>query len=163
MSTKAAKTATETMTEAFAPAAEAFKTLQSKMEVPEAAREFVKKAADTAQTTAADLHQNAEKLTPTLETAVTNGVAETAKIARTVQGVVFADVTAYFANLTKIASAKSLNEAVQIQADYFRAQGELAVSRTKSTTEYVTKMVADNAKTAQENLSKVVPFGKKAA
>ncbi len=44
MSTKAAKTATETMTEVFAPATEAFKTLQSKMEVPEAAREFVKKA-----------------------------------------------------------------------------------------------------------------------
>ena len=36
-----------------------------------------------------------------------------------------------------------------------RARGEVFVSRAKSTAEYVGKLVADGAKTAQDNLSKV--------
>jgi hypothetical protein len=36
-----------------------------------------------------------------------------------------------------------------------RARGELFVSRAKATTEYLGKLVADSAKTAQDNFSKV--------
>ena len=36
-----------------------------------------------------------------------------------------------------------------------RARGEVFVSRAKSTAEYLGKLVADGAKTAQDNLSKV--------
>ena len=36
-----------------------------------------------------------------------------------------------------------------------RARGEVFVSRAKSTTEYLGKLVADGAKTAQDNFSKV--------
>ena len=44
----------ETVKEAFAPVTEALKNLQN-MEVPEAAREFVKKTASTAKERAADV------------------------------------------------------------------------------------------------------------
>ena len=43
----------DSVKEAFAPMTEAFKNLQT-MEVPEAAREFVKKTANTAKDRAAD-------------------------------------------------------------------------------------------------------------
>jgi hypothetical protein len=36
-----------------------------------------------------------------------------------------------------------------------RARGELFVSRAKSASEYLGKLVADGAKTAQDNFSKV--------
>jgi hypothetical protein len=36
-----------------------------------------------------------------------------------------------------------------------RARGELFVSRAKSTSEYLGKLLADGAKTAQDNFSKV--------
>ena len=69
-----------TVKEAFAPVTEAFTKLQN-MEVPEAAREFVKKQAETDKVRAADMHAGSEKVTSAIETAVAGSVSEAAKIA----------------------------------------------------------------------------------
>jgi phasin len=142
------------MKEAFAPVTDAMKNFQA-MEVPEAAREFVKKTAGTAKERAADLHAGSEKVTAAIETAVAGSVSEAAKITRNIQQALYQDAEAFFAGIDKLASAKSINEAVQIQSDMVRSRGEVLVSRAKSTTEYLGKLVADGAKTAQDNLSKV--------
>jgi phasin len=139
---------------AFAPVTDAFKNLQN-MEVPEAAREFVKKTAGTAKERAADLHAGSEKVTAAIETAVTGSVSEVAKISRNIQDAIYQDAEAFFAGIDRLASAKSLNEAVQIQSDMLRARGEVFVSRAKASTEYLGKLVADGAKTAQDNFAKV--------
>jgi phasin len=140
--------------EAFAPVSEAFKNLQN-LEVPEVAREFVKKTANTAKERAADLHAGSEKMTTAIETAVAGSVSEAANISRSIQQAIYQDAEAFFAGIGKLASAKSLNEAVQIQSDMVRARGEVFVSRAKSTTEYLGKLVADGAKNAQDNFAKV--------
>ena len=137
--------------DAFAPVTDAFKNL----EVPEAAREFVKKSANTAKERAADLHAGSEKVTAAIETAVAGSVSEAAKISRTIQHAIYQDAEAFFAGIDKLASAKSFNEAVQIQSDMVRTSGEVFASRAKSTTEYLGKLIADGAKTAQDNFSKV--------
>ncbi len=137
--------------DAFAPVTDAFKNL----EVPEAARDFVKKTANTAKERAADLHAGSEKVTDVIESTVAGSVSEAAKISRTIQQAIYQDAEAFFAGIDKLASAKSLNEAVQIQSDMVRARGEVFMSRAKSTTEYFGKLVADGAKTAQNNFSKV--------
>src|SRR3954464_9787161 len=139
-----------TVKEAFAPVTEAFTKLQN-MEVPEAAREFVKKQADAAKGRAADFHAGSERVTDAIETAVSGSVSEAAKISRNIQQAMFQDAEAFFAGIDQLASAKSLNEAVQIQSDMVRARGEVLVSRAKSTTEYLGKLIADGAKTAQDN------------
>jgi phasin len=144
----------DTVKEAFAPVTEAFTKLQN-MEVPEAARDFVKKQAETAKVRAADLHAGSEKVTAAIETAVADGVTEAAKISRNIQQALYQDAEAFFAGIDKLASAKSINEAVQIQSDLARAQGEVVVSRAKSTAEYLGKLVANGAKTAQDNFAKV--------
>ena len=133
--------------EAFAPVTDAFKNLQN-MEVPEATRDFVKRAAGTAKDKAAEIHAGS--------------VSEAAKISRNIQQAFYQDTEAFFAGIDKLASAKSINEAVQIQSDLVRERGELLVSRAKSSTEYLGKLVADSAKTAQDNFSKVASFGKNA-
>jgi phasin len=143
-----------TFKDAFAPVTEAFKNFQN-MEVPEAARDFVKKQAETAKVRAADIYAGSEKATAAIETAVTGSVNEVAKISRNIQQAIYQDAEAFFAGIDKLASAKSLNEAVQIQSDMVRARGEVLVSRAKSTTEYLGKLVADGAKTAQDNFSKI--------
>src|SRR5499433_2348767 len=143
-----------TVKEAFAPVTEAFTKLQN-MQVPEAAREFVKKSANTAKERAADVYAGSEKVTAAIETAVADGVTEAAKISRNIQQAMYQDAEAFFAGIDKLASAKSINEAVQIQSDLARARGEVFVSRAKSTTEYLGKLVANGAKTAQDNLAKV--------
>jgi phasin len=140
--------------EAFAPVTEALKSFQN-LEVPEAAREFVRKTAGTAKERAADFYAGSEKATDVIETAVAGSVSEAAKISRNIQQAIYQDTEAFFAGIDKLASAKSFNEAVQIQSDMLRARGEVLVSRAKSTTEYFGKLVADGAKTAQDNFSKV--------
>src|ERR1700693_3180817 len=143
-----------TVKEAFAPVTEAFTKLQN-LEVPEAAREFVKKTAGTAKERAADLYAGSEKATDAIETAVAGSVSEAAKISRNIQQAIYQDAEAFFAGIDKLASAKSLNEAVQIQSDMLRARGEVLVSRAKASTEYLGKLVADGAKSAQDNFAKV--------
>ena len=140
--------------QAFAPVTEAFKNLQN-AEVPEAAREWVKKTANTAKERAAEAYAGSEKVTDVLETAAADSVSEVAKISRNIQQALYQDAEAFFAGIDKLASAKSINEAVQIQSDLARAQGEVVVSRAKSTAEYLGKLVANGAKTAQDNFTKV--------
>src|ERR1700741_3929077 len=143
-----------TVKEAFAPVTEAFKNFQN-MEVPEAAREFVKKTAGTAKERAADFYAGSEKATDVIETAVAGSVSEAAKISRNIQQAIYQDTEAFFAGIDELASAKSLNEAVQIQSDMLRARGEVLVSRAKASTEYLGKLVADGARNAQDNFAKV--------
>jgi phasin len=139
--------------DAFAPVTEALKNLQN-LEVPEAAREFVKRTTSTAKERAADAYAGSEKVTAALETAVTDSVSEAAKISRNIQEAIYQDTTAFLAGIDQLASAKSFNEAVQIQSDLARARGEVFVSRAKSTSEYLGKLVANGAKTVQDNLAK---------
>jgi phasin len=143
-----------TFKDAFAPVTEAFKNLQN-MEVPEAARDFVKKQAETAKVRAADFYAGSEKASEVIETAVTGSVSEVAKIGRNIQHAFYQDAEAFFAGVDKLASAKSINEAVQIQSDLLRAHGETLVSRAKASTEYLGKLVTEGAKSAKDNFSKV--------
>jgi phasin len=149
----------DSVKEAFAPVTEAFTKFQN-LEVPEAAREFVKQQAETAKVRAADLHVGSEKVTAAIESAVAGSVTEAAKISRNIQQAIYQDAEAFFNGIDKLASAKSLNEAVQIQSDLVRARGEVFVSRAKATTEYLGKLVAEGAKNAQDNFAKV--YGKTA-
>jgi phasin len=133
---------------------EVFKNLQN-VEVPESAREFVKRTAATAKERAAEVFAGSEKVTAAIESAAADSVSEAAKIGRNIQQAIYQDAEAFFAGLDKLASAKTLNDAVQIQSDLARERGEALISRAKSTTEYLGKLVANGAKTAQDNLAKV--------
>ena len=152
--TTESSTVFNTVKEAFAPVTEAFKNFQN-VEVPEVAREGVKKTANSAKERAADAYAGSEKVTAAIETAAADSVSEAAKISRNIQQAIYQDAEAFFAGIDKLASAKTINEAVQIQSDLVRARGEVFVSRAKSTSEYLGKLVANGAKTAQDNFSKV--------
>jgi phasin len=141
----------DSVKDAFAPVTDAFKNL----EVPEAAREFVKKSASDAKDRAADFQANSEKVTDAIETAVVGSVSEVARISRNIQQAIYQDAEAFFAGIDRLASAKSFNEAFQIQSDMVRARGEVLMSRAKSTSEYLGKLVTEGAKSAQDNFSKV--------
>ena len=144
---------TETNT-AFEGFKDAFKNIQN-LEVPEAAREFVKKTANTARDRAAEVHAGTERVTAAIENAVAESVTEAGKISRNIQQALFADAEAFFTGIDKLASAKSFSEAVEIQSSLLRAHSEVFVSRAKATTDYLGKLVADSAKSAQNSFAKV--------
>ena len=140
--------------DAFAPVTDAFKSFQN-LEVPETAREFVKKQAESAKERAADFYAGSEKATEVIKSTVTGSVNEAATISHNIQQALYQDAETFFAGVNKLASAKSINEAVQIQSDLLRAHGETLVSRAKASTEYLGKLVTEGAKTAQDNFAKV--------
>jgi phasin len=144
---------TETNT-AFEGIKDAFKNIQN-LEVPEAAREFVKKTANTAKDRAAEVFAGSERVTAAIENAVTESVTEAGKISRNIQQAIYEDAEAFFSGIDKLASAKSISEAVEIQSGLLRARGEALVSRAKATTDYLGKLAANSAKSAQDNFAKV--------
>ena len=144
---------TETNT-AFEGFKDAFKNIQN-LEVPEAAREFVKKSANTAKDRAAEVFAGSERVTAAVENAVTESVTEAGKISRNIPQAIYDDAQAFFAGIDKLASAKSVSEAVEIQSSLLRARGEVFVSRAKATADYVGKLAANGAKSAQDNFAKV--------
>ena len=144
---------TETNT-AFEGFKDAFKNIQN-LEVPEAAREFVKKTANTAKDRAAEVFAGSERVTAAVENAVTESVTEAGKISRNIQQAIYEDAEAFFSGIDKLASAKSFSEAVEIQSSLLRARGEAFVSRAKATTDYLGKLAANSAKSAQDNFAKV--------
>ena len=102
--TKQTETAFNTFKAAFAPFADAFKNVQT-ADVPEAARDFVKRAIDTAKERAADAHAGAEKVTAVIEDAAVGAVSETVKLSRNVQQAFYEDAEAFFTGIDKLASA----------------------------------------------------------
>lgn len=144
---------TETNT-AFEGFKDAFKNIQN-LEVPEAAREFVKKSANTAKDRAAEVFAGSERVTAAVENAVTESVTEAGKISRNIQQAIYEDAEAFFSSIDKLASAKSFSEAVEIQSSLLRSRGEVFVSRAKATADYVGKLAANGAKSAQDNFAKV--------
>jgi phasin len=139
--------------QAFAPVTDALKTLQS-VNVPEGAREFLKQSVSTAKERTATAFAESEKVTAAFETAVVGGVSEAAKLGRDIQQAIYQDAEAFFDGIGKLASAASFSEAVQIQGELVRARSEAMISRAKSASEYVGKLVAEGTKTMQDNFAK---------
>jgi len=162
MTTNSYDSAFDMAKQAFQPFADTFKSLQDKVQVPEAARDFVKRVATDATDRAENIHAGAEKVTAAIETAVADQINETAKISRNIQQALLDDTKAFFAGIEKFAAATSLSEVFQIQSDMVRARTDVAVSRARATADYLGERFATGAKTAQENLSKVVSMNKAA-
>ena len=139
--------------QAFAPVTEALKSFQA-TNVPEGAREFVKQTVSTAKERTATAFAESEKVTAAMETAVVGGISEAAKVGRNISQAIHQDTEAFFDGIGRLASATSLSEAVQIQSELARERGEALISRAKSASEYVGKLVADGAKTVQNNFAK---------
>ena len=139
---------------AFDGIKDALKNIQN-LEVPEAAREFVKKTANTAKDRAAEAFAGSERVTAAVENAVTESVTEAGKISRNIQQAIYEDAEAFFSGIDKLASAKSISEAVEIQSSLLRSRGEVFVSRAKATADYLGKLAANGAKSAQDNFAKV--------
>jgi len=143
----------DTFKQAFAPVTEALKTLQTP-NVPEGAREFVKQTVSTAKERTAGAFAESEKVTAAIETAVVGGVSEAAKLGRNISQALHEDTEAFFDGIGRLASAASFSEAVQIQGELMRARSEAMISRAKSASEYVGKLVAEGTKTVQDNFAK---------
>lgn len=162
--TKTAKTvAAETSETYFSSIQNAIDTVQSKLEVPAAARDFVKRGASTAKERAESVHAGAAKLTNGVEKFATGFVSGYANFARGLLDMTLANAQHAFSTVEKVAGAQSINEAVQIQADFVRESASANLERVRDAAETAKSVVVDGAKTVQAELSKLYGSDKKAA
>ncbi|HXW20183.1 MAG TPA: phasin family protein [Roseiarcus sp.] len=130
---------------------------------PAAARDFVKKAAGAAMERATSLHANAENATASVEQKLVESINEVARLVRQSQQAAFEDAEAFLSGVDKLASAKTVGEAMQIYVDYLRGRGDAATFRARAVSDYFSKLMANGAKTVGETVSNVGVFSRKAA
>jgi hypothetical protein len=102
-------------------------TADVNMEVPETAREFIKRAATTAKERAADARVSVEQVTAAIESATGDSVRETAKIGRAIQNAVYEEVDALLDGVEHLATAKSFGEVFHMQGALFLERGDRGV------------------------------------
>lgn len=139
--------------EGSARVAEAVKTI-GKIETPEAARDFIKRAAAVTKDQVDSAHGGAEKATAAAEVALTRSVGAVASIVRSAENALHQDVEAFVANVTQLASASSLGEAFKIQSGFMVARSELAVARAKSLAVSLGLPFSAGANSAQESFAR---------
>lgn len=161
-----AKTNAKTNTAAagyFEQVRDAFENVTSKFEIPTTARDFVARTASSAAERAEQAHATAGKLTDGAEKVAASFVGGYANFTRNLLDMTLANVQHTLATVEKVAGAKSLSEAVQLQADYVRDSTRANYERVRDAAESVRAVVADGAKTVQTEIGKIYDFGRKAA
>ncbi|MBX3578214.1 MAG: phasin family protein [Rhizobiaceae bacterium] len=162
------KTAAKTKTAADASSIlenvkSAYESVTSKMEVPAAARDFVARTASNVKERAETVHETAANLTDGAEKLGTRIVAGYANFTRGLLDMTLANVQHSLATVEKLAAAKSLNEAVQVQADFVRENARANFDRVRDAADTAKSVVTEGAKTVQAEIAKIYSFDKKAA
>ena len=162
MTKTASKAKAETNTY-FSSIKSMIENMQSKIEVPASARDFIKRGASTAQERAETVHDDAAKLNERAEKLASSFVTGYATFNRGLIDATLANVQHVLSTVEKVAGAQSINEAVQIQADFVRENTSANLERVRGAAETAKTVVVDGAKTVQAELSKMYSIEKKAA
>lgn len=147
----------------FASVTEALENVQSKIEVPAAARDFVKKGASTAKERVETAHEGALKVANGAEKLAASFVGGYANFARGLIDVTVANVQHALDTVEKVAAAKSINEAVTIQVEAARESANVNIARARTAAETARAAVTEGAKEVQAQFSKLYSADKKAA
>lgn len=159
------KTAKTTAAEAktyFDQVRESLESMQSKIEVPAAARDFVAKSAATAKERAESAHVGAGKFTDKAEKLTVSLVGGYANFLRGLLDATYANVQHGLETVEKIAAAKSVGEAAQIQADYVRESAKANFERVRDAADTARTAFVDGAKTVQAEMSEFYAITKAA-
>jgi hypothetical protein len=128
-------------------------TADVNMEVPETAREFIKRAATTAKERAADARVSVEQVTAAIESAAGGSVRETAKIGRAIQNAVCEEVDALLDGVGHLATAKSFGEAFHMQSDYVHGRVAATARHGWAIVSYMSELVLEAAEFANKKSS----------
>ena len=143
--------------------AKALGGLQTKLEIPEAAREFVKRSAAAAKDRSTGLHSGVNKVTGAIEEALVGAVNGLAEVNRKVADAIYQDAQATFAAIDTLAGSQSLTDAYDVYVDYLRDQTNVGVARVESAANFVGAKAAEGFDAVRDGLAKVVPTRSQAA
>jgi hypothetical protein len=145
----------------FASIQQAFESAQSKVEVPAVARDFVKRTASSAKDRVETVHARAADAAKTGEKFAASLLGGYASVTRGLLDATLANVQHALSTVEKVAGAQSINEAVQIHADFVRENARANFDRVRVAADTVKSVVTEGAESAQAEFSKF--YGQQAA
>lgn len=121
----------------------------------EGAREMVKRSTATAKERADDAYTSAKKYNADLEGVLVRAAHGYANILGNMADAAHVNVNRAIATAEKLAGAKSITEAVQIQSDYVREQSQCSLDNARAAVEYVRDVATENTEALRENATKM--------
>jgi len=129
----------------------------------EGAREFVKRSTATAKDRADDLYANSKKYNADLQDALNRAAGGYVNFLGNVADVAYANVNQTIAAAEKLADAKSLSDAMQIQSDFVREQSEATAEHARSAFAQVQDMLSEGTEALRDGYAKLWAAAKPAA
>jgi hypothetical protein len=126
-------------------------------QIPEAAREFVRKATETGKERAARVHTGAEGVTATIYDIASLSMAGTSQITNSLMKAAHQNVEATLGMIGKLAGAKCLGEAATVQLDFVRDYGKANVEQVREIADIARKGYGDIEKAVRDGYAKVKP------
>ena len=155
--TRKTKSATQAATGAYGSIVKALGGLQSKLEIPQSAREFVKRSTVTAKERATAMHDGANKAAGVIEGAIVDAVTGVTDIHRKLIETAHDDTEAALAAIDELAGARSLAQAYQVYRDYWRKRGEDGMARAKNVAVFLGARLFDGVKAVEDGAARLAP------
>ena len=119
------------------------------------AREMVKRSTATAKERADDIYSSSQKYNTELEDLMVRAAHGYANILGNIAQAAYVNVNRGITTAEKLADAKSLSDAIQIQSDYVREQSNCSINNARSAFEYVRDVVTENGEALRDNAMKM--------
>ena len=131
--------------------------------IADSAREFVKRTAASAKERAENLHEGSNTINAGVEKNLNRMVSGYVSVLGGIADATFANVDHALSTVEKLAGAKSVSEALQIQSDYVRDSANSNMERARDAAETVREVVVENVSDFRNQAAKIWPYGTKAA
>ena len=132
--------------------------------VTDGAREFVKRTTETVQERAENAYASSKTYNSQMEDTLKRAASGYANILDSMASAALSNLNHTLSAVEKLAEAKSISDAMEIQSTYVREHTAKNMEHARSAYDYVRDVASENATSLREGYSKVWPTnGKKAA
>ena len=122
----------------------------TQIEIPAAARDFVKRSTATAKQGADKLHAGAERVNTAVQGTLAASLAGSYDFNKLVLQNAYSNVQSVLGMFEKLAGAKCLGEATQIQLDFVRDYGRTSIEQVRETASALGKAVTGTVNAARD-------------
>lgn len=118
--------------------------------IPDAARDFVKRGTATAKQGADKLHAGAERVNTAIQGALAASLAGSSDLNKLVLQNAYSNVQSVIGMFEKLAGAKCMGDAAQIQLDFVRDYGRNSIEQVRETASAFGKAVTGTVTAARD-------------
>ena len=123
--------------------------------VTDGAREMVMRTTSTAKERAEGLYETSQEVNKTVETTLVRAAQGYANILGNIAEAAFVNVNRGINAAEKLAAAKSVKDAMEVQTTYVREQSECSMNNARAAFNYVREVVTENGEALRDTTTKM--------